>query len=405
MSAVEYRKIVEQMAVELQEEVIRLRRTIHQFPELSFEEYRTSEFIYCTLQCIPGLILTRPTPTSVVAVLKGGREGKTLAIRSDIDALAIQEENKIDYCSRHKGIMHACGHDGHTAMLIGAIKILAAFQAELKGEIRFIFQHAEERHPGGARELISQGVLTGVDMIIALHLWASIPIGKIGISAGLVMAAPDNFDLVVTGKGGHAAMPHEAVDPIAVSAQIINGLQSIVSRYNNPLDPLVLSVTGINGGTAYNILPDKVEMKGTVRTFKPETRNLIPELMERTIQGICSAYGAGYSFNYELGYDPVYNDQEIINEIIIGLQENIGQDSLEKMTPVMGGEDFSNYLRHVPGALVFIGAGNKNEGIIHPHHHACFNIDETALFVGMKVLVYSALRLLKVTEIAQDISS
>lgn len=388
-------KSIEEMANELGNEVINLRRDFHQYPELSFEEYRTSKLISGILREIPGLTVSNPTTTSVLAVLKGDKEGKVLAIRSDIDALALQEENEIDYKSKHDGVMHACGHDGHAAMLIGAIKILAKFQSEIKGEIHFIFQHAEERHPGGARELVAQGVLKGVDMIITAHLWVALAVGKVGLAAGPLMAAPDNFDISIIGRGGHAAMPQEVIDPIAISAQVISSLQNIVSRKNNPFDPLVLSVTGIHGGSTYNIIPDRVNIKGTVRTFTPEMRDLIPTMMETTIKGICSAFGAKYLFNYELGYDPVINDEAVVAKISKALERGIGTSYIEKMNPVMGGEDFSAYLKQVPGALIFIGAGNIQQGILNPHHHSCFNIDETSLGVGMKVLVFSALGLLE----------
>jgi len=385
---------IEQEVNSLQEEIINLRRMIHQNPELSFAEKQTSDLIYDILKDIPDLAVSRPTATSVVAVLKGNRAGKVLALRCDMDALNLQEENQISYKSQNQGIMHACAHDGHTAMLIGAVKILVKFKSILQGEIRFIFQHAEEWHPGGARELVGQGVLNGVDIILALHLWVALEVGKIGLSSGPLMAAPDNFDLTISGRGGHAAMPQEVIDPIPVSAQVINALQTIVSRMNDPLDPLVLSVTSIHGGSAYNIIPEKVELKGTLRTFTPEKRKSVPARMEHIIQGICSAYGAAYTFNYEPGYEPVINDEGVVQSLTEILQKTLGKDSIAKVAPVMGGEDFSAYLQHIPGAMVFIGAGNREAGIIHPHHHPCFNIDENSLAVGLKVLVLAGLGLL-----------
>lgn len=386
----------------LQEEIINLRRLIHQNPELSFAEKQTSNLIYNILQDIPDLTVSRPTATSVLAVLKGSRAGKVLALRCDLDALNLQEENQIPYKSRNQGVMHACGHDGHTAMLVGAVKILSKYRSVWQGEIRFIFQHAEEWHPGGARDLVGQGILNGVDMIVALHLWVALEVGKIGLSAGPLMAAPDNFNITITGQGGHAAIPQEVIDPIQISAQIINALQTIVSRMNNPLDPLVLSITSIQGGSAYNIIPEKVELKGTLRTFTPEKRKSVPARMEQIIRGICSAYGAAYAFRYEPGYEPVVNDEEVVKALTGILRKTLGKDAVQKIAPVMGGEDFSAYLQHVPGAMVFIGAGNEKAGIIHPLHHPCFNIDENSLAIGVKVLVLAGLGLLRWTEDKPD---
>lgn len=385
---------IEQEVNNLQEEIVNLRRMIHQNPELSFAEKQTSALIYDNLKAVPDLEVSRPTATSVIAVLKGHREGKVLALRCDMDALNLQEENRIAYKSQNPGVMHACGHDGHTAMLVGAVKILVKYKSILQGEIRFIFQHAEEWHPGGARDLVGQGVLKGVDIILALHLWVPLEAGKIGLSSGPLMAAPDNFDIIISGQGGHAARPQEVIDPIVVGAQIINALQTIVSRRNDPLDPLVLSITSIHGGSAYNIIPEKVELKGTLRTFTPEKRKSIPAKMEQIIQGICLASGAAYTFDYQPGYEPVINDEGVVQALTDILEKTLGQDAIERVTPVMGGEDFSAYLQHIPGAMVFVGAGNREAGIIHPHHHPCFNIDENSLAVGVKVLVLAGLGLL-----------
>lgn len=379
---------------ELRDELISLRRTIHQNPEVSFMEHNTANLVFNILNEIPGITVSRPTPTSVIGVLKGGLPGKTLALRSDMDALNLLEKNEISYKSINEGVMHACGHDGHIAMLVGAAKTLSRLQQQIKGEIHFVFQHAEEKHPGGARDLVAQKILVGVDMIIAGHLWVALETGKLGLSAGPLMAAPDNFTITIIGKGGHAAMPHQVVDPILISSHVITSLQSIVSRNSDPLKPLVLSVTYIQGGSANNIIPQSVELRGTVRTFDPEIRNIVPDMMEKIINGVCMAHGAKYCFDYERGYDPVINDGLLIQKLTDVLTEVIGADSIEKVNPVMGGEDFSEYLKVIPGAMLFIGAGNSEKGIINPHHHPCFNIDENALFNGTEALVWSALGLL-----------
>lgn len=385
---------VEQIIEEHIDDVINLRRTIHQNPELSFEEFHTSELIFNTLVTIPELIVSRPTKTSVLAILKGDKSGKVLAIRSDIDALALHEENDSDYKSRNDGVMHACGHDGHIAILMGTISILVKSRHLINGEIHFIFQHAEERPPGGAIELVSEGILAHVDMIISAHLWAALDTGTVGLRSGQVMAAPDNFEITLIGRGGHAGMPHEAIDPITISAHVITSLQNIVSRRNNPLNPLVLSITSIHGGSTYNIIPERVDIKGTVRTFNKETRKSMCEAIEKTLQGICSAFGATYSFHYIWGYDPVINDNSIVNSISKVLVNTLGDNYLTEFNPVMCGEDFSTYLKYVPGAMIFIGAGNKDKGLIFPQHHPCFDIDEKSLSIGIKVLTISALGLL-----------
>lgn len=379
---------------ETKEEIIQLRRVIHQNPEPSFKEYETADLLYSKLKAINGLAVSRPTPTSILAVLKGSQEGKTLAIRSDLDALKLEEQNDLPYKSRNPGYMHACGHDGHTAMLVGAAKILTRLKKSIKGEIRFIFQHAEEKHPGGARELTAWGILQGVDMIIAGHLWVPLETGTLGLKEGPLMAAPDNFKIIITGRGGHAAMPQETIDPILVSAQVITGLQCLVSRQVNPLQPLVLSVTGIEGGTAYNIIPEKVELKGTARTYDSSLRENVPVMMEKIIEGVCTTYGATYSFRYEKGYDPVINDKDMADKLSRSFREIIGVNSVRQVVPVMGGEDFSEYLKKVPGVLFFIGAGNQKKGISFPHHHPCFNIDEDSLEIGTEALVQAAFALL-----------
>ncbi len=386
--------LIQNYLAELKDETISLRRTIHQNPEPSFREHNTADLIYSNLNEILGITVSRPTPTSVLGVLKGSFPGKTLALRSDMDALNLSEKNDISYKSKNEGIMHACGHDGHIAMMVSAAKILAQFQDIIKGEIRFVFQHAEEQHPGGARDLVKQGILEDVDLILAGHLWVALETGKFGLTSGPLMAAPDNFSISIIGKGGHAAMPQEVVDPILISAYVITSLQSVVSRNTNPLKPIVLSVTCIQGGSANNIIPERVELKGTVRTFDPEMRQLIPNMMENIIKGICIAHGANYAFDYENGYDPVINDQDIIEKLRKVLGEALGENAIERLDPVMGGEDFSEYLKIVPGALFFIGAGNKEKEITNPHHHPCFNIDETALANGTEALVLSSLGLL-----------
>lgn len=376
-------------------QVVAWRRHLHRHPEVAFEEVETSRFIADTLAAVPGLVVRRPTRTSVVAELRGARPGPTIAVRADIDALPIHEENEVDYRSTRPGAMHACGHDGHTAIVLGLATLLGAHAAELAGTVRFIFQHAEELSPGGAEELVQQhGVMDGVAQVIGLHLWAPMPVGRIGILAGPAMAAPDQFQCTITGKGGHAAIPQECVDPIAIGAQIVTALQQVVSRTVDPLDPVVLSVTQFVAGTTFNVIPNSAYLAGTVRTFEPALRRAVPAQMERIIRGIAEAFGAAVDFRYELGYRPVVNDRALADRLRQVVTRTFGPDTLIDLRPTMGGEDFSAYQQRAPGVFAFVGAGNAAAGIVHPHHHPRFQVDERALDVGLRYLAAATLDLL-----------
>ncbi len=376
---------------DVREQVIGWRRHLHSHPERSFHEERTSQFVADTLASFGGIEVTRPTPTSVLGRLKGARDGRVLAIRADIDALPIEERNTHDFVSRHPGTMHACGHDGHTAMLLGAAKVLASRRDDLAGEVRFIFQHAEELHPGGAEELVRAGVMKGVDVVIGAHLWLSLEVGKVEVKSGPLMAAPDTIRITVKGSGGHAAQPDRTVDSIAVAAQVIVNLQHVVSRNVDPLASAVVSIARISGGTTHNVIPGQVEMEGTVRTFDESLRKRMPELIERIVAGVTSAHGATYDFAYERGYRPVVNDAgatELVKRAVIAA---LGADALIEATPTMGGEDFSAYQQVAPGAFFFVGARCEERGIVQPHHHECFDIDERALDSGTRIFVAAAL--------------
>ncbi|PLT29961.1 M20 family metallopeptidase [Peribacillus deserti] len=376
-------------------QVVEWRRYLHKHPELSFHEEKTSQFIYETLLSFGNLELSRPTRNSVVARLIGKDPGKILAIRADIDALPIQEDTGLTFASENPGVMHACGHDGHTAILLGAAKILSEKQNELRGEIRFIFQHAEELYPGGAEELVEAGVMDGVDTVIGTHLWSPLEAGKIGIIYGPMLASPDTFYLTVKGRGGHGGLPHETVDSIAVAAQVVTNLQHIVSRNVDPIEQLVISVTKFAGGTTHNVIPGSVEIMGTVRSFNPSIREKVPEWMERVIKGITLAHGASYDFTFDFGYRPVINHDESTRFVHDTALELYGEASVELMKPNMVGEDFSAYLQKADGCFFFTGAGNVEKGIIYPHHHPRFTIDEESLSMGIEMFVAAALKMLK----------
>ena len=379
---------------EITEEVISWRRYLHEHPELSFKEEKTAQFVFDTLSSFENLEISRPTRTSVMARLIGVRPGKTLAIRADMDALPIQEENNFEFASKNPGVMHACGHDGHTAILLGTAKVLSKLQGKITGEVRFLFQHAEENYPGGAEEMVQSGVMEGVDFVIGTHLWSPIEKGKIGIVYGDMMAAPDTFWITVKGKGGHAALPHQTVDSIVVAAQIVTNLQNIVSRNTDPLDQLVISVTQFISGTTHNVIPGTAELSGTVRSFDQKLRESIPAKMERIIRGITDAYGAEYEFIFEYGYRPVVNDENVTRIIEETVRDVYGEAAVDHIPPNMGGEDFSAFQQKAPGTFFFVGAGNAEKGITYPHHHARFTIDEDALEMGVKIFVNAAFKFL-----------
>ncbi|MBX5436084.1 MAG: amidohydrolase [Alicyclobacillaceae bacterium] len=390
-------RLLDERVAAVRDDVIGWRRHLHQHPELSFQEFRTSEFVRQTLAAFGPFEISSPTPTSVVARLTGAATsggGQVLALRADMDALPVQEENQFEFASRQPGVMHACGHDGHTAMLLGAARVLCELRHLWAGEVRFIFQHAEELFPGGAEELVRAGVMDGVDFVLGAHLWAPLECGYIGLAAGPLMAAPDVFSITVVGQGGHAGYPHQTVDSIAIAAQIITNLQHVVSRQANPLQPLVVSVTKVAAGTADNIIPGSAEIVGTVRSFDPSLRDQVPVWMERIVKGITEAHGGSFRFDYRRGYRPVVNEPELTERLRAIWAQAFGADRVVEVEPSMGGEDFSAYQQKAPGTFFYVGARNEAKGIAHPHHHPRFTVDEDALAVGVKAFVSAALELL-----------
>lgn len=378
----------------IKDEVINWRRYLHERPELSFQEIDTSQFIYDTLKSWGTFELSRPTKTSVMARLIGSRPGKVLAIRADIDGLPIEEENDIDYASKNPGVMHACGHDGHTAMLLGTAKVLSHVKDQIAGEVRFLFQHGEEQLPGGAEEMVAAGVMDGVDFVVGAHLWSLIEVGKIFTVSGPLMAAADIFHIQIDGKGGHSALPHNTVDSLAVGMQVVNNLQHIVSRNIDPFENVVVSVTKFTAGTSHSIIPDSATIVGSVRTFDKEVREAIPKYMEKIINGVTAAHGATYILDYQWGYRPVINDEKATAIIQETVADIFGEEALLNERPMMISEDFSAYQQKAPGCFFLIGAGNEEKGIIYPHHHPKFSLDEDALEIGVKIFVHVAFRFL-----------
>ena len=360
------------------------RRWFHQHAELSFQEFETAAYIEKVLAEIPGLALSRPTATSVMAVLKTGRPGRCLAIRADIDALPIDEANQLPYRSCNQGAMHACGHDGHAAILLNAVRLLAARREELAGELRFIFQHAEETPPGGAVEVIRAGVLEGVDEVFGLHLTSTLPTGKFGVCSGVLTSATDRFEIEITGKGGHSSMPQECVDPIVVGAQIIMGLQTVLSRSIKPSDMAVLSVCQANAGSAYNIIPGSMHLTGSVRSYDEAVRQTAEQRIRAISQGIAQAAGAAVEVDYIRGYDSIYNDPALTQWARELIAQQFGPEAVQELSPIAPGDDFCYYDQVCPGFFLELGAANPAKGSDAPHHNARYRLDEDALAYGLE---------------------
>lgn len=366
------------------EEMQVIRRYLHMHPEVSFHETNTSIYIqnyYAEL----GIDFTPNVGgNGVVARIKGGLPGKTVAIRADFDALPIQDEKDVSYKSTIPGVMHACGHDGHTATLLVLGKTLFEMREQLAGEYVLIHQHAEEYAPGGAKPMIEAGCLEGVDAIFGTHLWSLTPAGIIETRVGPVMAAADRFEITLQGRGGHGASPHQTKDSIVIGAQLITNLQQIVSRRVSPVESAVLSVGSFVAHNAFNVIADSAKLIGTVRTFNPEVRNLIEKEMERVINGTCIANDCTYDFNYERGYNAVVNHETETNFLKNVAEQVTGVMEVRESEQHMGGEDFAYYLEKVPGTFFFTGAEPKGE--VFPHHHPKFDFDENAMLIAAKTL-------------------
>jgi amidohydrolase len=381
-------------AEEIAGQVVEWRRDFHRNPEVAFQEKRTASVIRQYLENL-GIPVTECAETGLRGVLQGDPGGKTVALRADMDALPLKEEGDKEYISQNPEAAHCCGHDGHMAILMGAVKLLSERKNEFKGNVIFLFQPSEERIPGGAKRMIEEGALEGVDTIFGLHLWVPLPTGVVGVVKGPMMAQPDAFTIIVRGKGGHGSMPHQTVDPILVASQIVVNAQSIVSRNMDPLKPAVVSFGTIEGGTIYNIIPSEVRLTGTVRSFEPEIKNIAKKRIEEIAEGTAKAMGASVEFSYEEGYPPLVNDETMANFVLDVAKRTLGKDKVVDIDPVMGGEDFAYFLEKVPGAFLFLGAG---DGMDFPHHHPAFDIDENVLPQGVLLMTSLALEYLNQNE-------
>lgn len=380
------------------DEVIELRRDFHRHPELGMAEHRTSEKVVNYLESC-NLVVNRLNRTGVVGLLEGDHSGPTLLMRADMDALPIQEENDVPYKSVNKGVMHACGHDAHTAMLMVAAKILSNSKKQLKGNIKFVFEPNEENV--GALAMIEEGVMQNptVGACLGLHIWTPLQTGQIGITEGPVMAGMEHFDLLVKGRGGHTATPQSAIDPIMTAANIIQGVQIIQTREIDALkEPTIIMFGKIEGGTASNVIPDSVSLSGTMRYLfegEEESDDNPKKRFERVVSQICAAHRAGYALSYLYGHPTLVNHPEMARLVQSVVREEL--DSSQEIVSFvsMAGEDFSEFASRVPGAFYFLGAGNPAKETHFPHHHPRFNIDEDVLSVGVEMHVRAALNFFK----------
>jgi amidohydrolase len=375
------------------DEMVSIRRFMHQHPELSFQEYNTAQFIKEYYEKLGIEVKGNVGGNGVVAKVYGKKPGKTVALRADFDALPIQDEKDVPYKSLVPGVMHACGHDGHTATLLVLAKVLDELKDELEGNYVLIHQHAEEFAPGGAITMIEDGCLEGVDVIFGTHLWASESTGTIQYRTGPIMAAADRFEIDIQGKGGHGAQPHKTKDAIVTASQLVLNLQQIVSRKVNPVESAVVTVGTFLSENAFNVIADKAKLVGTVRTFNDDVRQYIEEEMDRVIKGTCYLSDSTYNFMYERGYPAVVNHAKETEFLVSSAKEVPEVLTIEESEPQMGGEDFAYYLKKIPGTFFFTGAKPPGDDSGYPHHHPKFDIDETAMLIAAKTLATAAIRI------------
>ena len=379
-------------------DIIAIRRDIHQYPELGFDVHRTAGIAADALHALGIPVKTGIGRTGVVGDLEVLGASKRIALRADMDALPIQEMTDVPYKSKIDGKAHLCGHDAHTAMLIGTARILSELRSNLKTHVRFIFQPSEEAAPGGAPAMIADGVLEDVDEIYGIHVFPLYAVGEYATCTGPMLAQSDTFQITLTGRGGHAAFPHLTVDPIVIGAQFVTALQSIISRNVNPLDSAVVSVTQLHGGeanlqdglagAALNVIPPNVLIGGTVRTLQKSVQKRVREQIERLIAGFANANEATYTFDYQDGYPVTYNHEPCVKTALSAAEKLAKEDNLIfPVPPVLGGEDFGYYSQEIPACFVMVGAGNEEKGIVNMCHHPQFDIDETCMIYGMALFV------------------
>lgn len=382
------------MAKGFSEEVLRTepalieeRRWLHQHAEVSFKELKTTDWLEEQLAGLEGVTATRPTKTGLVASVKGTKPGKAhiIGIRADIDALPIPEEAPVPFASETPGVMHACGHDGHAAILLSTVRLLSKSRESFCGEVRCFFQHAEELPPGGAIEMVRAGANEGVEAMFSLHLSSNYPTGALGMREGVLTSNVDKFEITVRGKGGHCAFPEQCQDPVIAACSLVLDLQTIVSRRLPAKEPAVISVCAIEGGTAYNIIPGEVRIKASVRSFGESTREKIEAEVRRIALGVGESFGVSCAVEYDKGYPSVVNDPEMTALVRRLMGERFGNEQLLELEPLMPGEDFSYFLSDtVPGYFLELGSGNAGKGCAFPHHNTKYCLDEDALKYGVQ---------------------
>jgi amidohydrolase len=376
---------------EVAAEVVATRRDLHQHPELGFEEHRTSALVADRLRALGFDVHTGIGKTGVVGVVKGAHPGKTIMLRADMDALPIDEENEVPYRSQAAVHMHACGHDGHVAMLLGAARVVMSRRDEIAGTVAFLFQPAEEGK-GGAKAMVEEGVLErfGIERAYGLHLASAHPAGQVGFREGAFYASSDSIEITIEGKGGHGASPHLSIDPIYVAAQFVVAVQQVVSRQVDPIEPAVVTIGAIHGGTTHNVIPSRVQLLGTVRAFDAGVRGKMAERIERVLRGVCESSGATYRFEYIWRYPVTSNDIEQTRYARALAERVAGGEHVADVPKLMGAEDFSFFAERVPACFFTIGS-NGGPDSAWPHHHARFDIDESALQTGVRMMIALAL--------------
>ncbi|MBX9783216.1 MAG: amidohydrolase [Chitinophagaceae bacterium] len=381
---------IQSLAKQYKEEFIHIRHHLHAHPELSYQEFETSAFVQNKLKAF-GVQFTVMAETGVVGLIEGRNpSSKIIALRADMDALPIHEENEIEYKSTKAGIMHACGHDVHTTCLLGAAKILNELKDEWEGTVKLIFQPGEERNPGGASIMIKEGVLENPKphCIFGLHVHPGLQLGKLSFRGGKVMASADELYMTVKGKGGHAAAPHLTVDPILIASHLIISLQQIISRNKNPHNPSVLSITSFNGGTTTNVIPNEVKLMGTFRAMDEEWRYKAHELIKRTATQLVESMGGTLDLHIDTGYPTVYNNEALNEKAKLQAAEFIGINNVEETELRMGAEDFGYYSQQIPGCFFRLGVMNKEKGITSGVHTPAFNIDEDGIETGIGMMAW-----------------
>ncbi|GFN32008.1 M20 metallopeptidase family protein [Paenibacillus xylaniclasticus] len=368
-------------------QMVEWRRYLHRYPELSFQEKNTSAWIADKLRSFGCTVTEGIGGYGVVADLEGNGEGPCIALRADIDALPIQDAKNCEYSSTVPGVMHACGHDGHTATLLAVAQAYANNRSSWSGKRRLLFQPAEELCPGGACAMIRDGALNGVDAIYGVHLWTPLPYGVVATRGGAFMATPDEFTIEIVGQGGHGGMPHQTIDAVVVGASLVQSLQTIVSRSIDPIAPSVVTVGSFQAGSTGNVIAERAVLNGTVRTFTVAVRERIRERMESIIAHTAAMFGADITLDYREGYPAVTNDEGEAERFDTVAAELFGQQAVQQSTLIMVGEDFSYYLQEVKGCFMFVGAGGGDCGAIYPHHHPKFDIDERAMLVSARLLI------------------